>query len=60
MNWFRFWNQFQIEIDLKELTVSNVCSSFKGMSFTTEGYQRAKSILQTKYGKTSDITCMTH
>ena len=64
----RFWNQFQAEIGsnatisnlkifsyLTELTVSSVHASIERIPFTTEGYQRTKSILQTKYGKTSEI-----
>ena len=40
---------------LKELTVSSVRASIERLPLTTEGYQRAKKIIQTKYGKISDI-----
>ena len=66
-DWPRFWNQFEAEIDrskvaavtkfsyLKELVNPKVKTSIDGLPFTTEGYQRAKSILQSKYGQTSEI-----
>ena len=66
-DWPRFWNQFEAEIDrsevaavtkfsyLKELVNPKVKTSIDGLLFTTEGYQRAKSILQSKYGQTSEI-----
>ena len=56
-DWPRFWNQFEAEIDrsevaavtkfsyLKELVNPKVKTSIDGLPFTTEGYQRAKSIL---------------
>ena len=43
------------EVFVLKRTISSVCESIEGLAFTTEGYQRAKSILQTKYGKTSEI-----
>ena len=67
LDWMRFWNQFETEIDkakltqvakfsyLKELLVSSVRASIDGLSFTTEGYERAKAILKTKYGKPSEV-----
>ena len=69
-DWPRFWNQFEAEIDrsevaavtkfsyLKELVNPKVKTSIDGLPFTTEGYQRAKSILQSKYGQTSEIVNM--
>ena len=63
LDWMRFWNQFESEIDkaeltqvatfsyLKELLVPSVRASIDGLPFTTKGYERAKSILKTKYGK---------
>ena len=65
--WLSFWNKFEAEIDssdlpavtkfahLKELLESNVCESIDGLPFTSEGYQRAKNILTSNYGKISEI-----
>ena len=51
LDWMRFWNQFETEIDkakltqvakfsyLKELLVPSVRSSIVGLPFTTEGYE---------------------
>ena len=67
LEWTRFWNQFETEIDkakltqvakfsyLKELLVPSVRASVDGLPFTTEGYERAKHILKTKYGKFSEV-----
>ena len=67
IDWMRFWNQFETEIDkaevsaitkfsyLKELLVPNVRVYIDGLLFTTEGYERAKNILKTKYGKPSEV-----
>ena len=66
-DWLRFWGQFNAEIDnsdvssitkfsyLKELVEPKVRSCIDGLPFTSEGYERAKNILTTKYGKTSEI-----
>ena len=66
-NWLPFWNMFEAEIDkgnlpvvtkfayLKEWLESKVRTEIDGLPFTTEGYQRAKNILQSEYGKTSEI-----
>ena len=40
---------------LKELVNPKVKTSIDGLPFTTEGYQRAKSILQSKYGQMTEI-----
>ena len=60
LDWMRFWNQLETEIEkanltqvakfsyLKELLVPSVRASVDGLPFTTEGYERAKTILQTK------------
>ena len=65
--WLSFWNKFEAEIDssdlpavtkfahLKELLESNVCESIDGLPFNSEGYERAKNILISNYGKTSEI-----
>lgn len=65
--WLSFWNKFEAEIDatdippvtkfahLKELLESNVCEAIDGLPFSSEGYERAKNILRSNYGKTSEI-----
>ena len=65
--WFPFWNKYVAEVDstdltpvtkfayLKELLVPKVRSDIDGLPFTTEGYQRAKNILESEYGKLSEI-----
>ena len=40
---------------LKELLEPQVRSSIDGLPFTTEGYERAKNILKTKFEKESEI-----
>lgn len=66
-DWLRFSNQFEAEIDLadvppvtkfsylKELVNAKVRATIDGLPFSTEGYQRAKNILTTKYGNKSEI-----
>ena len=58
-------NQFETEIDkikltqaakfsyLKELLVPSVHTPIEGLPFTAEGYEQAKSILKTNYGKST-------
>ena len=60
-DWPRFWNQFEAEINrlevaavtkfsfLKELVDPKVKTAIDGLPFTTQGYQRAKNILKSKY-----------
>ena len=67
LDWYRFWNQFEAEIDrakidsvtkfsnLKELLLPKVRANIEGLPFTTEGYERAKQILKSTYGKSSEI-----
>ena len=67
LDWIRFWNQFETKIDKakltqvakfsyrKELLVASVRASVDGLPFTTEGHERAKSILESKYGKSSEV-----
>lgn len=67
LNWLRFWNQFEAEINradvatvrkyfnLQELVEPKVRSCIEGLPFSTEGYERAKTILVTKYGDTSEM-----
>ena len=40
---------------LKELLEPKVRTTIDGLPFKTEGYERDKNILKTKYGKTSEI-----
>ena len=66
-NWLSFWNKFEAEIDstdlpavtkfayLKELVEPRVRKGIDGLPFTTEGYERTKSILKSNYGKMSEI-----
>ena len=66
-HWLPFWNKYIAEIDstelapvtkfayLKELVERKVCSDIDGLPFTKEGYERAKNILKSEYGKTSEI-----
>ena len=65
--WLSFWSKFVAEVDstdlaavskfayLKELIEPKVRINIDGLPFTTEGYARAKNILQTEYGKQSEI-----
>ena len=67
LDWFRFWNQYESEIDkaeigsvskfsyLKELLIPRVRLLIDGLPFTSEGYSRAKSILLGKFGKSAEI-----
>lgn len=65
-DWPYFWNRFEAEVDrwevgvtkfsyLKELVEPKVKTAIEGLRFSTEGYEQAKSIFKTKYGKTSEI-----
>ena len=58
LDWQRFCSQFETEIDKAEITqvVSKVRMSIDGLPFTSEGYERAKNILKTKYGKPSEVS----
>lgn len=68
LDWQRFWGQFEAEIDkaeigqiakfsyLKELLVPKVRICVDGLPFTSEGYERAKNILKTRYGKPSEVS----
>ena len=63
LDWFRFWTQFETEIDkqdispvtkfsnLKEFLFPQVRKLIYGLPFTPEGYSRDKSILVLAYGK---------
>ena len=66
LDWFRFWNQFEAEIDkaeisaiskfpyLREFLVPKLRALIDGLPFTPEGYARTKSILLAKFGKPSE------
>ena len=66
-DWPKFWGHFTEAIDkssiaaitkftyLLELLEPNVKRSVESLPFTPEGYTRAKTILQTKYGKETEI-----
>ena len=64
LDWFRFWNQFETEIDqqghispvtkysyLKEFLLPHVRHLVDSLPFTFEGYSSAKAIFQVKFGK---------
>ena len=65
MDWPRFWGQFAENIEkssiapvtkfayLCELLVPKIRHTVEAMPFTAEGYNRAKSLLQDKFGKES-------
>ena len=62
-----FWGQFETQIEklsapavtkisyLKELLVLKVRNLIDGLPFTPEGYQKAKDLLEQRYGKTSEV-----
>ena len=67
LDWVRFWNQFETEIDksnitqvaklsyLRELLMPNARVMIEGLPFSSEGYEGAKAILKTKYGQISEV-----
>ena len=64
MNWHKFWGQLSEAIDkstiakftyLLELHEPKVKRCIKALPFPPEGYNRAKAILEDKYGKESKI-----
>ena len=58
LDWLRFWNQFETEIDkaaitqvakfsyLKELLITKIPSVVDGPPYNVEGYKHAKAILK--------------
>ena len=66
-DWLRFWGQFEAEIEnsnahpvtkfsyLKEYLTPKIRGSIDGLPFTSEGYEKAKSYLQQRYGKSSEV-----
>ena len=68
VDWLRFWQQFEEEIDKRDeyapITKFQYLLSYMsdkpkteiaGLPFTAEGYQEATTILKNKYGVTSEI-----
>ena len=61
LDWMRFWNQYETEIDKSNITHVAKLSylrellEIEGLPFTSEGYKRAKTILKTKYGQGSKV-----
>ncbi|XP_046864613.1 uncharacterized protein LOC124459129 [Xenia sp. Carnegie-2017] len=67
MDWPRFWGQFTETVDKSNIAAINkftylcgflgpkVKRRVESLPFTTEGYNRAKSILKDQYGKNSEI-----
>ena len=67
LDWMRFWSQFETETDrsslspvakfsyLKKILEPKARSMIDGLPFTSEGYNRAKSILVGKYGKPREV-----
>lgn len=68
LDWPRFWGQFIETIDKAEIAPINkftylcgllgpkVKTAVEALPFTAEGYNRAKSILLSNYGKESEVT----
>ena len=66
-DWTRFWQQYQASIGaadipnvtkfsyLKELLEPKIRGLIEGLPLSNEGFERAKNILKTKYGKESEI-----
>ena len=67
LDWLRFWNEFNAEIEksalpavskfsyLKKLLVPKVKVLINGLPFNAEGYERAKVILESAYGKPMEV-----
>lgn len=68
LDWMRFWSQFETEIYkasisqvaklsyLKELLIPKVRGSIDGLPYNSEGYERAKNVLKSKYGKPREVS----
>ena len=66
-DWIRFWNQFQVEVDgasiseiskfhyLMELTKGKPRQDILGLPHSVDGYEEAKKILVSTYGKDSKV-----
>lgn len=67
MDWPKFWGQFTETFDKADIALLNKFTYLSGLldakvrcavealPLTSEGYNRAKSILQEKYGKESEV-----
>ena len=67
LDWQRFWAQFESEIDkadispvtklsyLKKLLIPKVRTFIDSLPVSSEGYERAKTILKTKYGQETEV-----
>ena len=67
IQFFRFWNPFETQIAksdlpcmtklsyLNQMLVSKLQLLIKGLSCNSEGYERAKTILKSTYGKPSEL-----
>ena len=67
LDWPRFWGQFIETVDKRSVAPVNkfaylcgflspkVKTVIEGLPFTPEGYNRAKSILEDRYGKNSEV-----
>ena len=67
VDFFRFWNQFETQIDksdlhcvtklsyLNEMLVPKVQLLIKGLPYNSESCERAKTILKSTYGKPSEL-----
>ena len=67
LDWLRFWNEFNAEIEksalpavskfsyLKELRAPKAKVLINGLPFNTEGYERANVILASAYGKPTEV-----
>ena len=67
LDWLRFWNEFDAEIEksalpavskfsyLKELLIPKAKLLINGLPFNAEGYERAKTILETTYGRPTEV-----
>ena len=65
LDWLRFWNEFNAEIEklalpavpkfsyLKELLAPKANVLINGLPFNAKGYDRAKIILESAYGKSA-------
>eukprot|EP00794_Sanderia_malayensis_P008645 gene8645-biopygen6924 len=68
LDWVRFWNIFQAQIDsapmsetakfsyLKELVTPKVRITIDKLPVTSEGYAKAKKILEQRYGDPAEVT----
>ena len=67
LDWLRLWNEFNAEIEksalpavskfsyLKELLTPKAKVLINGLPFNAEGYERAKVILESAYGKPTEV-----